>query len=199
MVSSHGPSLGKPSDTTKPAEGRWTLDEKPEGLVRQFHRGLLVQPNCEGCPLQGEKIVPPEGDPTATVAIVGEAPGYYDSLQDRVFASSAGKFLDILLHRAGAERAEFWLTNTVLCRPKPVPDTDGSILNPDQVARRAAAFCRPRLLGELAIVKPKAIVGFGSETVRSVYDSSASLKGRRGGIHQISLAAQLAQGNGVKP
>ena len=164
------------------------MDDNSDDVARPFHRGLLVQPNCDGCPLQGEAIVPPEGNPNATVAIVGDFPGYNEASQGRVFTATVGRLLDVLIHRAGAERSEFWITNAVLCRPKTTPQSNGELLNPDQVARRAAQFCRSRLIGELQIIKPKAIIGFGSESVRSLYGSGASLKGRRGGIHKISLA-----------
>jgi len=170
------------------------MDDKPEGLVRQFHRGLLVLPNCAGCPLEGDKQIHPEGDPTAHVAIVGEAPSYYDGLHDRVFSGTAGRFLDIMLANAGAERSEFWFTNTILCRPKSITEANGNVINPEQVARKAATFCRPRLQGELSVVKPRMVIGFGSESVRALYEPTETIKGRRGGVHRINLAAQLGSG-----
>jgi uracil-DNA glycosylase len=169
-----------------------------DGIVRPFHRGLLVQPNCDGCPLQGEKIIPPEGDPTADVVIVGESPGYNEVQQGRPFVGVSGKFLDILLDRAGAERGEFWITNSILCRPKTVPQDNGELLSPDQVVKRAAVFCRSRLIAELQQVKPKSIIGLGGQSVRSVFHPTASMKGRRGGIHTIDLQEKLNESLGVK-
>jgi len=109
-----------------------------------------------------------------------------EAQQGRLFVGPSGVFLDKILARAEVSRAELWLTNAVLCKPKTVT-IGAKILNPDQVLRMAADHCRGRLIDELRIVKPKAIVGLGSQAVRSVYAPTASLKGRRGGIHSISL------------
>jgi DNA polymerase len=129
---------------------------------------------------------------------VGEYPGYNEVQQGRPFVGVAGKFLEILLDRAGAERSQFWITNTILCRPKTIAQGSGEPLNPEKVARRAALFCKSRLIAELQVVKPISIIGFGGQTVRSLYLTSGSLKGRRGGIHTISLQQKLQEALGAK-
>lgn len=155
-----------------------------------FHRGLLVQPNCEGCPLQGSVIVPPEGNPRASVAIVGENPGHNETQQGRPFVGLSGKLLNRLILEAGGAREEFWITNAVLCQKKTVQIGE-KILNPEQVLKLAAVHCRPRLFAELRIVRPKAIVALGTQALKSTCDPSMTMKGRRGGIHQIDLGVQL--------
>lgn len=157
-----------------------------------FHRGLLVQPDCAGCPLEGEIKVPPEGNPNAKLAIVGESPGSTEEELGRPFVGASGQFLDHLLKQAEIERHELWVSNTTLCRTR-TKTVDGVVLNPDQVLRRAAVHCRPRLMAELAIVNPRVIVGLGTQSVRSIYNSKASMKGRRGAVHEIDLVADSTE------
>lgn len=153
----------------------------------EFHRGLVARPDCRGCPLAGSKIVPPEGNPRAKIAIVGEGPSRYASDQGRVFVGPTGNLLDKLLDRADIERNSVWLTNSHLCATK-VVEIDGKVTTPDQVSRLAAKHCKSRLDEELSIIRPRVIIGLGAQSVRSVYAQNASLKGRRGAIHTLDLA-----------
>lgn len=157
-----------------------------DGIVYAFHRGLLSQPECEGCPLQGAKIIPPEGNPHARIAIVGEGPGYGDEQDGRPFTGPAGKFLNRMLTQAGITREEVWLTNTILCRPK-VCMVEGKPVAPENVLRLASKYCKSRLDAELAVIRPRVVVGLGAQSVRSIYAPNATLKGRRGAIHTIDL------------
>ncbi len=157
-----------------------------EGIAYTFHRGLLAKPSCDGCPLQGSKIVPPEGNPHAKIAIVGEGPGYVEEVEGRLYCGSTGQLLNKLLSQAEIEREAVWLTNSTLCKPK-VCIVDGKPMAPDSVVRLAAKFCKSRLDAELAIVRPRVVIGFGAQSVRSVYSSAGNMKGRRGGIHTIDL------------
>lgn len=158
-----------------------------EDIAYEFHRGLVATPDCRGCPLAGSKIIPPEGNPRAKIAIVGEGPDYQARDSGRPFVGASGSLLDKLLRRADIDRTSVWLTNSHLCATK-VAEIDGKIVTPDQVSRLAAKHCKSRLDEELAIIRPRVIIGLGAQSVRSVYAQNASLKGRRGAIHTLDLA-----------
>jgi uracil-DNA glycosylase len=158
-----------------------------DDITYEFHRGLVSKPDCRGCPLAGSRIIPPEGNPRAKIAIVGEGPSRYAADQGRVFIGPTGNLLDKLLARADIERNSVWLTNSHLCTTK-VVEIDGKITTPDQVSRLAAKHCKSRLDEELAIIRPRVIIGLGTQSVRSVYAQNASMKGRRGAIHTLDLA-----------
>lgn len=157
-----------------------------DDLAYEFYRGLVTQPDCTNCPLRGSKIVPPEGNPRAKIAIVGEGPGFQEEQVGAPFQGPSGALLNRLLDQAGITRSEVWITNTSLCKPKTV-EIDGKVVAPDQVVRISAKHCKSRLDSELAIIKPRVIVGLGAQSVRSVYAQNASLKGRRGAIHTLDL------------
>lgn len=49
--------------------------------------------------------------------LVGEAPGRNEDLAGKPFVGAGGKLLDSLLHEAGIERSDIYITNIVKCRP----------------------------------------------------------------------------------
>jgi len=91
------------------------VQDTPDDVALPFYRGLLAIPDCTGCPLQGAKIVPPEGNPRAKLAIIGEGPGYNEEQELRPFVGAAGQHLNRMLADAGIIRSEVWVSNSALC------------------------------------------------------------------------------------
>ena len=74
---------------------------------------------CTKCPLWESRTnaVPGEGRPDARVMIIAEAPGREEDETGRPFVGAAGRFLDHVLEGTGLDRSDFFITNTVKCRP----------------------------------------------------------------------------------
>lgn len=74
---------------------------------------------CVKCPLHESRTnaVPGDGRPTARLMIIGEAPGKDEDLSGHPFVGASGKFLNSVLEGTGLERDDFFVTNTVKCRP----------------------------------------------------------------------------------
>src|SRR5918911_1439917 len=74
---------------------------------------------CTRCPLHESRThaVPGDGKYTARVMIIGEAPGREEDESGHPFVGSAGRYLDHVLEGTGLDRADFFITNTVKCRP----------------------------------------------------------------------------------
>lgn len=74
---------------------------------------------CTQCPLHTSRVhaVPGEGKANAKVMIIGEAPGQQEDQSGRPFVGSSGKYLDQVMAGTGFERTDFFITNTVKCRP----------------------------------------------------------------------------------
>jgi DNA polymerase len=74
---------------------------------------------CTSCRLHQTRrtVVPGHGDPNATIALVGEAPGVAEDATGEPFLGRAGQRLDQLLSDVGASRADLWVTNVIRCRP----------------------------------------------------------------------------------
>jgi uracil-DNA glycosylase family 4 len=80
------------------------------------------------------------GEGAKKIAVVGEAPGFYEATFGQPFTGPSGKLLNTILQHHGIERNEVLLTNVTLCRP-----TDNATPSKD-----AVAACSGRLARELA-------------------------------------------------
>ena len=74
---------------------------------------------CTKCPLWESRThaVPGDGKPTSKVMIIAEAPGREEDESGHPFVGSAGRYLDKVMEGTGLNRADFFITNTVKCRP----------------------------------------------------------------------------------
>ena len=74
---------------------------------------------CTRCPLHESRThaVPGDGSYGARVMIIGEAPGREEDESGRPFVGATGRFLNHVLEGTGLDRADFFITNTVKCRP----------------------------------------------------------------------------------
>lgn len=96
-------------------------------------------------------IVPGEGDVEAQIMLIGEAPGYHESVQRRPFVGRSGQLLRQTLTEVGLAPETVFISNIVKARP---PD------NRDPSPAEIAAF-RPFLDREIQLISPKLIVTLG--------------------------------------
>lgn len=108
---------------------------------------------CTKCALaQGRhKAVPGDGNPRATIMLIGEGPGYHEDQQGLPFVGPSGQFLGQMLASIGLARKDVYITNVVKCRPPNNRDPQ-----PDEIAA-----CDPYLDRQIALIKPKMIVTLG--------------------------------------
>lgn len=66
---------------------------------------------------QETNVVPAEGDKTAKIVLIGEAPGKNEDLTGRPFVGAAGNLLEQLLHKNNLARHDCYITN--LCKVRP--------------------------------------------------------------------------------
>src|SRR2546423_11396521 len=78
---------------------------------------------CTRCPLHESRThaVPGDGKYTARVMIIAEAPGKEEDETGKPFVGSAGRYLDHVLEGTKLDRGDFFITNTVKCRPPKNP------------------------------------------------------------------------------
>ncbi|WP_148217150.1 type-4 uracil-DNA glycosylase [Acidilobus saccharovorans] len=110
--------------------------------------------NCKACPLHRLRTnaVPGEGNLSAKIMLVGEAPGKNEDEQGRPFVGAAGQLLSSLLEQAGLRRQDVYITNVVKCRPP-----NNRTPTEDEVAA-----CIGFLKEEISLVRPKVIVALGN-------------------------------------
>jgi uracil-DNA glycosylase len=151
-------------------------------MTAQKHEDSLekIAANVRGCPLcklarTRKNAVPGEGQISAKIMFIGEAPGRSEDEKGKPFVGAAGRILDDLLKKAGIERSQVFITNIVKCRPpnNRVPEEDELIA------------CRPYLDRQIALIKPKVICILGRTAYSSILGGS-SITANRGKIVERS-------------
>ena len=127
---------------------------------------------CTRCKLHKGRhtIVFGVGDPKARLMFVGEAPGEDEDLQGFPFVGKAGGLLTKMIEAMGLKRDDVYICNTVKCRP---PNNRNP--EPDELAS-----CEPFLKGQLAAVKPEAIVTLGKFAAQALLRDDTPVSRLRG-------------------
>jgi len=123
---------------------------------------------CTKCKLHSgrQNAVFGEGDPTARVMFIGEAPGTSDDESGRPFVGPAGQLLDRILEAAmGLQRSEVFIANLNKCWPpgNRAPEAD------------EVAACLPYLEQQVQLVQPEVLVCLGRTAAQNLLGSTESL------------------------
>lgn len=131
----------------------------PEGRAAALATLAHEIESCRACPLGSSRIrsVPGEGNASAELLFVGEAPGASEDAVGRPFVGAAGKLLDTLLGLTGRTREDVFVLNVVKCRP---PE------NRDPAPEEIAA-CAPFLERQLALLNPVIVAPLGRHALRA--------------------------------
>lgn len=132
---------------------------------------------CRRCLQAGHAITPGAvftGEESASVMIIGQAPGVTEVTARRPFNAGSGRRLFQWLGEAGWEedafRARHYMTAVTKCYPGKASNGKG-----DRVPSRAEQrLCRPFLDAEIALVCPRVIIPVGGLAIGLFYP-----KGRR--------------------
>ncbi len=130
--------------------------------------------NCRRCRLWKRRrhAVPGEGNPHARIMLIGQAPGKKEDETGRPFVGRAGKLLTALLENNGIKREKVFITSVVKCFPP-----KNRLPKKDEIAA-----CRPYLMQQIALIKPKTIVLLGNVAIKTVLGNVGGLEkihGRR--------------------
>jgi uracil-DNA glycosylase family 4 len=130
---------------------------------------------CTRCPVlvkNRTQTVFGVGNPRATLAFIGEAPGADEDRQGEPFVGRAGQLLtDIITKGMQLRREDVYIMNILRCRP---PDNRTPL--PDE-----AANCREYLDAQLAIIQPRYICCLGAcaaQNLLGVDTAIGKLRGR---------------------
>ncbi|MBK8150570.1 MAG: uracil-DNA glycosylase [Acidobacteria bacterium] len=128
--------------------------------------------DCKRCALCAGRtnIAHSTGSFSAELMFVGEAPGADEDAQGAPFVGRAGQLLTKIIEAIGIKREEVFIGNINRCRPPgnraPLPDE--------------TAACKPFLLREIAVVRPKVIVVLGNTAMKNLLDSREGITKIRG-------------------
>lgn len=89
-----------------------TMEEITAEILAHKDEACAFEP-CATC----TQMVPGNGDPNASVMLIGEAPGKNEDEQGVPFVGAAGKLLDELLDSVGLSRERVFVANVLKARP----------------------------------------------------------------------------------
>lgn len=128
---------------------------------------------CKACPLgtmgRGVPGMWSDGEHSASVMILGEAPGAVEMAQGKPFVGRSGELLHSLLKEAGLTL--YFISN--VAKHQPPKDARGKQTEPDKVAIEA---CAPFLRAEFELVKPTKLILLGKTAAKLVVDGNFSMK-----------------------
>ncbi len=121
-----------------------------EDLLNEIEKNIRVCAKCRLCKT-AKNPVPGEGNPTAEIVFIGEAPGETEDLTGRPFVGRAGKLLEAALAKIGYTRQQVWIGNIIKHRP---PQNRDPL--PDEILA-----CQGYLAEQLKAISPKLVVTLG--------------------------------------
>ena len=134
---------------------------------------------CRLCPEKGyQSFSRPidRGNASKRFWLVGQAPGFTEGERKIAFAGQAGRKLMQWFAQVGLTedqaRDYFYLSAINKCYPGRASGGGGD-RNPGPVER---ALCRPFLLQELALIRPKLVILVGSNAIKEVYGEKVRLE-----------------------
>ena len=154
----------------KEDESDLTLPDTLEKLKAQAER-------CHLCNLSKsrKKVVFGEGNPDASLMIVGEAPGATEDSSGKPFDGRSGEVLTKMIEKVlMLPRSEVYISNIVKCRPR-----ENATPTPTE-----AHTCQLYLLKQIALVKPKFILALGSTAYHYLTEDDSPISKIHGTLHK---------------
>jgi DNA polymerase len=138
--------------------------------------------DCTRCKLhRGRKtIVFGQGNPRAQLMFVGEGPGADEDEQGLAFVGKAGQLLTRIIEAMGLRREDVFIGNVIKCRP---PENRNP--EPDEIIA-----CQPFLERQIALIRPKVIVGLGkfaAQWLLKTAEPISRIRGRLGEYQGVKV------------
>ncbi len=133
--------------------------------------------SCEACELHKSRknTVFGAGDQNADWMLIGEAPGVEEDVSGEPLVGQAGQLLDNMIGAIGLARGKnVYISNVLKCRPP-------GNRNPDLAE---VAQCKPHLLRQVSLVRPKLILAMGRFSVQALLGTDATIASLRGRLHE---------------
>jgi DNA polymerase len=130
---------------------------------------------CDLCKTRTQTVFG-SGNKKAEWMIIGEGPGQNEDIQGLPFVGKAGQLLTEMLRAIGLDREEVFIANIVKCRPPANRDP-----KPIEIET-----CKPYLLRQIALIKPKIIVVLGRVAAQALLNTDEPIGKLRGKIHALN-------------
>jgi len=149
------------------------FDPEPADLPNDLESLKEIVESCHLCDLSKSRhnVVFGEGNPEADLMFIGEGPGATEDSTGRPFVGRAGELLTKMIENVlYIPRSQVYIANIVKCRPPG-----------NRVPTPTEAFtCRPYLLRQIEIIRPKIIVTLGATAYRYLTNDESPISRVRG-------------------
>ncbi len=161
--------IGSPPIVVPPPLDAETNRAERERLLAALHR---EQEACDRCVVAGylpraDSVAGYRGRVGDQVMLVGQAPGHLSVERRMPFSGPGGRILDGWLQRAGfpagALHAEVYISALTKCDPGKAPRGGGD----RKPSPAELALCRPFLLRELELIRPRAVLLVGGMAIEA--------------------------------
>jgi len=135
--------------------------------------------NCHLCNLSKTRtnVVFGEGNPNADLMFIGEAPGREEDLQGKPFVGRSGEVLTKMIENVlNLKREEVYIANIIKCRPPQNRDPE----------IEEVESCKPYLLKQIEIIKPKIIVTLGRIAFKYLLNNETPITKARGNLYEFN-------------
>ncbi|MBA1142054.1 uracil-DNA glycosylase [Mesorhizobium neociceri] len=178
------PARSVPATATVP-------DEAQAALARQMAAGASTldalrqhMASFDGCNLKftAKNLVFADGNPQASVMLVGEAPGRDEDIEGLPFVGRSGRLLDRMLAAIGLDRTCVYIANVIPWRPPgnrtPTP--------------HETEICRPFIERQIELVNPKVLINLGGPSAKTLLNTSEGILRLRGNWRVHTTASGVA-------
>ncbi len=178
------PARSVPATATVP-------DEAQAALARQMAAGASTLNELrqhmaafDGCNLKftAKNLVFADGNPQASLMLVGEAPGRDEDIEGLPFVGRSGRLLDRILAAIGLDRTSAYIANVIPWRPPgnrtPTP--------------HETEICRPFIERQIELVNPKVLVNLGGPSAKTLLNTSEGILRLRGNWRVHTTASGIA-------
>lgn len=138
----------------------------------------------DGCNLKytAKNLVFADGNPSADLMLVGEAPGRDEDLEGLPFVGRSGRLLDRMLAAIGLDRTSAYIANVIPWRPPgnrtPTP--------------HETEICRPFIERQIELVNPKVLVNLGGPSAKTLLNTTDGILRLRGNWRVHTTASGTA-------
>ena len=133
--------------------------------------------SCSKCQLHTSRAntVFGDGDGSARLMVIGEAPGVHEDRLGHPFVGRAGQLLDKMLQAIGQSREQVYITNVLKCRPPENRDPTSS----------EVSNCRGYLDEQITLVAPSVILALGRFAAHSILGVDCGVGQLRANLHRV--------------
>lgn len=144
--------------------------------MEELRRRAVVCQQCPHLVKARTQVVFGVGSVDAELMFVGEAPGADEDRMGEPFVGRAGQLLTKILGAMGYSRETVYIANILKCRPDVPEGTRGN--RPPRPEEMDT--CKPHLLRQIEIIRPKAIVALGNTAVQGLLNVRSTMGSVRG-------------------